>query len=204
MTELTENHVERVLEMLGEPSWRYRDPEAWRTLESELGTALPADYKEIVDAYAPVQVNGHLFLGHPATERWNLAERMRRMSRAWAQVEWDEGEPEGDPRVSLGTSDLIFGTADGLIPIRDTDRGEQIFYAPRGAQGQGSLFVEDGEGEFFEYSFSFAEWLYLWLTGEEVTGPGGSAFCPGPVLLEDLPMPPDERPEKRYGPPRGM
>ncbi|MFK0105806.1 hypothetical protein [Streptomyces sp. NPDC091217] len=64
--------------------------------------------------------------------------------------------------------------------------------------------AQDGEGEFFEYSFSSAEWLCLWLTGEEVTGPGGSAFRPGPVLLEDLPMTPDERPEKRYGPPRGM
>jgi hypothetical protein len=197
-------HLGRVLEMLGEPSWRYRGPEAWHKLENELGVSLPADFKEIVDAYAPVQINGHLYLNHPATERWNLAERIRRTSRSWSQIEWDEGEPEGDPRVSLGTSDLLFGTPDGLIPICGTDRGEEIFYAPRGALGQGSLFIEDGEGEFFEYSFSFAEWLYLWLTGEEVTGPGGSAFYPGPVVLQDLPMTPDEHPEKRYGPPRGM
>jgi len=86
---------------------------------------------------------------------------------------------EGGGRVSLGTSDLVFGAPDGLIPICGTDRGEEFFYAPRGALGQGSLFIEDGEGEFFEYSFSFAEWLYRWLTGEEVTGPGGSAFYPG-------------------------
>ncbi|MFE2064056.1 hypothetical protein ACFXDH_16865 [Streptomyces sp. NPDC059467] len=59
----------RVLDMLGEPSWRYRDPEAWHRLESELGVGLPEDFKEIVDAYAPVQLNGHLYLTHPATER---------------------------------------------------------------------------------------------------------------------------------------
>ncbi|MEE1672193.1 SMI1/KNR4 family protein (plasmid) [Streptomyces sp. WAC07094] len=201
---MKDDYLERVLEMLGEPSWRYRDPEAWHRLENELGTSLPEDFKEIVDAYAPVQVNGHLYLSHPATDRWNLSEQIRRTSHAWSQIEWDEDEPDGDPRVSLGTSDLAFGTPDGLIPICGTDRGEEIFYAPRGALGRGSLFIENGEGEFFEYSFSFAKWLYLWLTGEEVTGPGGSAFYPGPVVLQDLPMTPDEQPEKRYGPARGM
>ncbi|WP_416956195.1 SMI1/KNR4 family protein [Streptomyces sp. Agncl-13] len=199
-----ENFLERVLVMLGEPSWRYRDPEAWRRVENELGVGLPADYKEIVDAYAPVQINGHLYLTHPATERFNLAEDIRRTSESWSQVEWDEGEPEGDPRISLGVRELVFGTPDGLIPIASTDRAEVIFYAPRGASGRGSLFIENGDYEFLEYSFSFAEWLYRWLIGEEVTGPGGSAFYPGPVALQDLPMTPDERPETRYGPPRGM
>ncbi|MFD5014868.1 SMI1/KNR4 family protein [Streptomyces chartreusis] len=198
------SYLARVLDMLGEPSWRYRAPEAWRKLESDLGVVLPADYKEIVDAYAPVHINGHLHLSHPATERWNLGERIRRTSEAWSQIEWDEGEPAGDPRVSLGVPDLVFGAKDGLIPIAGTDRGEEIFYAPGGGKGTGSLFIENGEGEFFEYSFSFAEWLYLWLVGEEVTGPGGSAFYPGPVALRDLPMAPGERPETRYGPPRGM
>ncbi|MEV6183071.1 SMI1/KNR4 family protein [Streptomyces sp. NPDC052016] len=201
---MTEDYLERVRDVLGEPSWRYRDPEAWRKLESELGVSLPADYKEIVDAYAPVQINGHLYLSHPATERWNLGERIRRTSKAWSQIEWDDGEPEGDPRLSLGIPELVFGTSDGLIPIAGTDRGEEIFYAPRGALGRGSLFVEGGEGEFFEYSFSFAEWLYRWLVGEEVTGPGGSAFYPGPVALRDLPMSSEERPQTRYGPPRSM
>jgi hypothetical protein len=201
---MNDSRLGRVLDMLGEPSWRYRDPAAWRNLENDLGVSLPADYKEIVDAYAPVYVNGHLYLSHPATERWNLGERIRSTSEAWSQIDWDEGEPEGDPRVSLGVPDLVFGTREGLIPIAGTDRGEEIFYAPLGGQGSGSLFIENGESEFFEYSFSFAEWLYLWLVGEEVTGPGGSAFYPGPVALRDLPMAPGERPETRYGPPRGM
>ncbi|WP_416985752.1 SMI1/KNR4 family protein [Streptomyces sp. T028] len=201
---MQDSYLERVLEMLGEPPGRYRDTEAWLKLETELAVGLPADYKEIVDGYAPVQINGHLYLSHPATERWNLGERIRSTADAWSQIEWDDGEPEGDPRVSLRVPDLVFGTPDGLIPIASTDRGETIFYAPRGALGAGSLFIENGEGEFFEYSFSFAEWLYLWLIGEEVAGPGSSAFYPGPVALQDLPMTPDERPATRYGPPRGM
>ncbi|MGW0949657.1 SMI1/KNR4 family protein [Streptomyces sp. NPDC002623] len=201
---MRDSYLERVLDMLGEPPGRYRNPVAWGEIEGELGTSLPGEYKEIIDGYAPVLVNGHLSLKHPATGRWNLGEWIRSTAEAWSQVEWGDGEPEGDPRISLGIPELEFGTPNGLIPIASTDRGETIFHAPRGAQGKGSLFVEDGEGEFFEYSIGFAEWLWRWLVGEEVTGPGGSAFYPGPVALQDLPMTPTERPERRYGPPRGM
>jgi hypothetical protein len=201
---MSANYLERVLAMLGEPTGRYRNPMAWRELEDDLGVNLPEDYKEIIDAYAPIQVNHHLYLHHPATDRWNLGDSIRRTSESWSKVVWGEGEPEGDPRISLGVRELLFGTPDGLIPIASTDRGETIFYAPRGAQGRGSLFVEDGEGEFFEYSMGFTEWLWRWLLGEEVTGTGGSAFYPGPVALQDLPMTPGDRPETRYGPPRGL
>ncbi|MFE2276911.1 SMI1/KNR4 family protein [Streptomyces sp. NPDC059454] len=190
--------------MLGEPPMRYRNVVAWSRLERDLGVALPAEYKEIVDGYAPVEINGHLYLMHPATGRWNLAEKIRSTSEAWSQVEWDEDEPEGDPRESLGVSELYFGDADGLIPIASTNRGETIFYAPKGGQGAGTLFVENGEGEFFEYSMGFAEWLWRWLNGEEVTGPGGAAYYPGPVALRDLSVTPEERPEVRYGPVPGV
>ncbi|MFJ9006314.1 SMI1/KNR4 family protein [Streptomyces canus] len=197
------NGLSRVLDMLGEPPSRYRDAAAWHELENSLGISLPTDYKEIVDGYAPLQINGHLYLHHPATQRWNLGEWIRSTVEAWSQIDWDWAAPEGDPRASLGIEVLVFGTADGLIPLVSTDRGETIFLAPRAGNGKGALFVES-EGEFFEYAMTFSEWLYLWLTGEEVTGPGGSAFYPGPVALRDLPISPGDRPETRYGPPRGM
>ncbi|MFJ9121898.1 SMI1/KNR4 family protein [Streptomyces sp. NPDC102394] len=189
--------------MLGEPPSRYRDPAAWRELENSLGVSLPTDYKEIVDGYAPLQINGHLYLHHPATQRWNLGKWIRSTADAWSQIDWDWAEPEGDPRASLGSEELVFGTADGLVPLVSTDRGETIFFAPRANKGKGALFVES-EGEFFEYAMTFSEWLYRWLIGEDVAGPNSSAFYPGPVALRDLPMTPGEQPEERYGPPRGM
>ncbi|MER5199825.1 SMI1/KNR4 family protein [Streptomyces sp. NPDC002755] len=201
---MQENYLARVLDMLGGPKVRDRNSLAWRDLEGELRVNLPGDYKEIIEGYAPVLLNGHLSLKHPATERWNLGEWIFSTAEAWSQIEWDEGEPEGDPRISLGTAELAFGTPDGLIPIASTDRGETLFYAPRGMRGKGSIFVEDGEGEFFEYSMTFSEWLYRWLIGEDVAGPSSSAFYPGPVALRDLPVDSNERPEVRYGPPRGM
>lgn len=50
----------------------------------------------------------------------------------------------------------------------------------------------------------FAEWIYRYLIGEEMAGPGSSAFYPGPVSLRDLPMAPEDRPAVRHGPARGM
>ncbi|MDX3760172.1 hypothetical protein ACWDBO_26455 [Streptomyces mirabilis] len=63
--------------MLGPGEERFAKPAAWLRLEEELGRELPTDYKQIVDAYAPVQINGHLTLSHPASHWWNLGETMR-------------------------------------------------------------------------------------------------------------------------------
>ncbi|WP_393096726.1 SMI1/KNR4 family protein [Streptomyces sp. LN325] len=201
---MPEDYLSRVVGMLGEPQGRYRDLVSWRELEDGLGVGLPADYKAIVDGYAPLLINEHLYLFHPATERWNLGDWVRSTTEAWSEIDWDWAEPDGDPRASLGGEGLVFGTADGLIPIATTDRGETIFYAPRGGHGRGALFVEC-EGEFFEYSMTFSEWLYRWLVGDDVAGPESSAFYPGPVALQGLPMSSEDRhPERWYGPPRGM
>ncbi|MFI6943694.1 SMI1/KNR4 family protein [Streptomyces sp. NPDC050418] len=204
VTKVSSSYLRLVLDMLGDPTERFRSPAAWRALEADLGVSLPADYKEIVDAYAPIQINGHLALDHPATQRWNLSEWIRSTADAWSQVEWGDGEPDGDPRVVLGVEELEFGTPNGLIPLAGTDRGETLFYAPRARNGEGVLFVEGGEGEFFEFTMEFAEWLYRWLVGEDVGGPGSSVFYPGPVALRELPMSPGDRPQVRYGPSRGI
>lgn len=129
----SDKYVDLVFAVLGEPSHRYADMHAWRVLEADLGCALPSDYKRIVDAYAPVQINEHLYLSHPFPERWNLRESIRRTSDSWAQVVWDDDEKQGAPWVSLGVSDLTFGTADGLIPLVSTDRG-RLFSTPHVAQ----------------------------------------------------------------------
>ncbi|MFI8823957.1 hypothetical protein [Streptomyces sp. NPDC053431] len=40
--------------------------------------------------------------------------------------------------------------------------------------------------------------------GEEIAGPNSSAFYPGPVRLERLPMTPEDRTDAWFGPDRGM
>jgi hypothetical protein len=189
--------------VLGRGESRYADPSAWERLERTLGFGLPEDYKRVVDAFAPADINGHLTLAHPATERFNLGTWIRETSEAWAQVPWDEYRPEGDPRDILGTKELRFGTRDGLLPCASTDRGETLFFAPGAAGARWRIFIDDGEGEFFEYNMSFSQWLYLYVSGEDMVGPDSSAYYPGPIALQRLPMTPGERPPITYGPPPG-
>ncbi|MFE6764177.1 SMI1/KNR4 family protein [Streptomyces sp. NPDC057689] len=194
------DYLAAVMAMLGPPEHRFGDPAAWDRLHAELGVELPSDYRALVDAYAPVQLNGHLYLLHPATERWNLGEDIRQSVHAWSDVSWEGLDADEDPRQLFGFAEMRFGTPDGLWPIASTDRGEAIF------------FVDDGRPRFLvsfdetweEYRMSFAEWLYRYLVGEDMTGPNSAAFYPGPVRLEHLPMSADDRTEPWYGPDRGM
>ncbi|MEU4266809.1 SMI1/KNR4 family protein [Streptomyces sp. NPDC026092] len=200
---VTDTFLARVIAMLGDPPAHHADPAAWAALETDLGFSLPEDFKTLVDGYAPVKVNGHLYLDHPATDRWNLGTFIRETSEAWNQIPWDD-DIEGDPRAALGLADLEFGTERGLTPIASADSGQTVFFARSPEDGRTLLFVEDGDGEFSMYSMSLSEWLYRYLVGEDMAGPNSSYFYPGPVVLESRPMEPDEEIVRRHGPERGM
>ncbi|MFI1466135.1 hypothetical protein [Streptomyces wuyuanensis] len=79
-------YLRQLLEMLDEPAACYQDSAAWQALEENLGAGLSGDSKAIADAFAPVVLNGYLYLNHPATERWNLGEWIRSTAEAWSQV----------------------------------------------------------------------------------------------------------------------
>jgi hypothetical protein len=52
--------------LLGEPRFNWSDPAPWIELERELGIEFPADFHEIVNAYGSIEINGQLYLNHPA------------------------------------------------------------------------------------------------------------------------------------------
>ncbi|WP_171110466.1 MULTISPECIES: SMI1/KNR4 family protein [Streptomyces] len=190
--------------MLGPAQNRYAQPSAWSASTPISADGLPPDYRVIVDAYAPIQLNGHLYLSHLATERWNLAQWIRDTIHAWSEVPWDELDLDADedPRRLFGLEELSFGTRNGLWPIACTDRGETIFLDA--AADATRLVVNYGE-TWAEHRLSFTEWLHRYLIGEDMTGPNSSAFYPGPVKLQHLPMSAGEHhPEPWYGPDRGM
>ncbi|MGW3929269.1 SMI1/KNR4 family protein [Streptomyces microflavus] len=189
------------LDMLGEPVTEHGGTDdAWRGLEDDLGFALPDDYKTIVEAYAPVQLYEHLYLHHPATERWNLRRWISETVTAWSEVEWDD-EIDGDPRAVLGTDELRFGTPDGLTPLLGSDRGETVFLA-RDSAGKPLIFAENGEEEFFCQAIPFSEWLRQYVSGEDAVGPGSGILYPGPVKFRSLPMTPQDPESVWFGPDR--
>ncbi|MFD8050166.1 SMI1/KNR4 family protein [Streptomyces chartreusis] len=197
------DYLAAAMEMLGPAQNRYADPTAWERLHAELGIQLPADYRVLVDAFAPIQINGHLYLSHPATERWNLGRTIRSKIESWSEVPWDDLDLDADedPRRLFGLDEMSFGTRNGLWPIASTDRGETIFLL--GAPDAPRLLVNYDE-TWAEHRMIFAEWLYRYLIGEDMSGPNSAAFYPGPVQLQRLPMSAGERPEPWYGPDRGM
>ncbi|MFF0435603.1 SMI1/KNR4 family protein [Streptomyces sp. NPDC004327] len=199
------DYLAATMAMLGPAQNRYAEPTAWDRLHAQFGIRLPTDYQALVDAYAPIHLNGHLYLHHPATERWNLNQWITDTVRAWNDVPWDELDLDADedPRVLFGLTELSFGTRNGLWPIASTDRGETIFLMAADDTAPWFL-VEDGEGGWARYDMNFAEWLYRYLIGEDMAGPNSSAFYPGPVQLCRLPMTADERPEPWSGQDRGM
>lgn len=54
------DYLAAVLEMLSPAQNRYADPVAWERLHAELGIELPPNYWALVNALAPIQINGHL------------------------------------------------------------------------------------------------------------------------------------------------
>lgn len=83
-----------------------------------------------------------------------------------------------------------------------TNRGETVFLVADADAPW--LLISDGDSWWWRYDMSFAEWLYRYLIGEDMGGPNSSAFYPGPVKLQRLPMTAGERPEPWHGPNRGM
>ncbi|MER5275196.1 SMI1/KNR4 family protein [Streptomyces sp. NPDC002809] len=196
------DHLTAVLAMLGPAENRYADPGAWDRLHSELGIRLPADYRVLVDAYAPIELNDNLYLPHPATGRWNLGEWIQETVRSCSEIPWEQLhlEADEDPRPLVAPRALGFGTADGLWPLARAD--DDTLFLDAGSTTP-RLLVEDENRIWTEYRMGFAEWLRRYLNGEEMTGPWSATPDPGPVKLRRLPMSRTERPEPWWGPDRG-
>ncbi|WP_432124428.1 SMI1/KNR4 family protein [Streptomyces sp. C10-9-1] len=190
---MTTDHVQDVISMLGPPQGTRADPEAWRTLEDRLGLRLPDSFKALTDMYAPVLLNEHLFLEHPATARWNLGTSMDSTIAAFRRSR--SAEREGH----------LFGGPDGLVPLLGTDRGEYLFFAS-GATSRGERLVASNGDEpvLYDYRVDFAEWFHRYLIGEPMFGPGSEAFYEGPVVLESMPLKEGDEVRVWYGPDRGM
>jgi hypothetical protein len=197
------DHLTAVMAMLGPARTRPADPSAWERLHAELGFELPADYRAVVDAYAPVQLNGHLYLSHPATGWWNLGEWIGETVAAWQGVGWDSFDLplDEDPRRLFGLEVLRFGTPDGLWPLASSDRGETVFLV---ADTDAPRYLVAYCETLVEHRIGFAEWLHRYLLGEDMTGPNSAVFYPGPVRLDPPPMPGADRTKPWYGPDRGM
>ncbi|MFJ4283943.1 SMI1/KNR4 family protein [Streptomyces massasporeus] len=186
-------HRERLAALLGPPPHE-GNPQAWTSLERELGAAFPDDYKEFIDGYGPVRVNFHLHFDHPAHPVWNLGRWVADTVQIYSTVDWDLSCPD------FASEDPRFGGPDQLIPLFGSDRGECFFFKP-GDEPRIYVYV-GADDDIYRYDVGFNEWLYRYLQGEDMAGPNSSAFYPGPVRFDALPHASEGRPEFWFGGPR--
>ncbi|MGW3242642.1 hypothetical protein [Streptomyces sp. NPDC001070] len=103
--------------LLGEPRFNWPDPAPWIELEQELGIEFPADFREIVNAYGSIEVNGQLHLKHPAGHLLHsLGRKIREDIEFWREEDMAEflpGRAGADPGE--------------LIPVASATTGEHVF-----------------------------------------------------------------------------
>lgn len=185
--------------ILGDTRNVFPESDAWSRLERELGIQFPVDYKCIVDAYAPVQLNYHLYLDHPANQFRPLGGWITRVIESLGSVSWSD-----DMKCPGFESGPSFGGKSGMIPITSTDRGEYAFLAPGRDDGCGRILTWGRDAPaFYEHDMSFSEWLYRYLAGEAMFVPGTTAWYPGPLFMESLPARAGDRTVEWNGPSRG-
>lgn len=126
--------IEALLEVVpppAEPFEAFAGP--WEPIESELGTALPQDYKDFVRIYG----SGYFmeFLGVPVPGSKNPNTRFESGVALTCQTfaDWDGDELPYPMWPAPG----------GLIPFGSTDNGDFLFWLPQGAPDDWRVVVWD-------------------------------------------------------------
>lgn len=147
--------------LLGEPRFNWSDPAPWVDLQQEFGIEFPEDFREIMDAYGSVQVNGQLYLEHPAGHlQHNLGETIRGDLEMWR---------EGDMAEFLPSP---AGANPGeLMPVAPAVTGEWIFLrVPDEPPSPWRVVVQELDSPAWTlHEMTFSEWLLAYLRGEDVT-----------------------------------
>lgn len=147
--------------LLGEPRFNWSDPAPWTELEQELGVELPADFREITDAYGSIEINEQLYLQHPAGHLLHsLGRDVRDDLVFWREADMAEFLPGP------------VGSAPGeLIPVASATTGEAVFLrVPDGPSAPWRVVVQEFDSPAWTlYEMTFGEWLLAYLKGRDVT-----------------------------------
>lgn len=164
--------------LLGESRFNWSDPAPWTDLEQELGIEFPADFREIVDAYGSIEINGQLYLKHPAAHLLHsLGEKIRGDLEFWREEDMAEFLPSP------------VGASPGeLMPVATATTGEAVFLrVPDDPSSPWRVVVQEFDGPAWTlYVMTFGEWLLAYLRGEDVTVCSRNR-APGRPFYEFLP-----------------
>ncbi|WP_258308902.1 SMI1/KNR4 family protein [Streptomyces sp. NWU339] len=147
--------------LLGEPRFNWSDPAPWIELEREFGIEFPADFREIVDAYGSIKVNGQLHLKHPAVHLLHdLGTMIREDLELWRGEDMAEFLPSP-----------VGANPGELMPVATATTGEAIFLrVPDGPSSSWRVVVQEFDSPaWYLHEMTFSDWLLAYLRGEDVT-----------------------------------
>lgn len=147
--------------LMGEPRFNWSDPAPWAELKREFGIELPADFREIVDAYGSIEVNKQLYLQHPAGHLLHsLGECIRKDFELWREEDMAEFLP-GPVGANPGE----------LIPVASATTGEAVFLrVPDDSSLPWRVVVQEFDSPAWTlYEMTFSDWLLDYLKGRDVT-----------------------------------
>ncbi|MFF2066694.1 SMI1/KNR4 family protein [Streptomyces sp. NPDC058200] len=164
--------------LLGEPRFNWSDPAPWIELEQELGIEFPADFREIVNAYGSIKINGQLYLAHPAG---HLLHSLGRTIKGDLELWRDEDMAEFLPSP-------VGGNRGELMPVATAMTGEAVFLrVPDDPSSPWRVVVQEFDSPAWTlYEMTFSEWLLAYLKGRDVTLCSHN-FAPDGPFYEFLP-----------------
>ncbi|MFV0138152.1 SMI1/KNR4 family protein [Streptomyces sp. HMX87] len=164
--------MSEIAALLGEPGFNWSDPAPWVELEQEFGFEFPADFREIVDAYGSVQINGQLYLEHPAG---HLLHSLGRTIRGDLEM-WREQDMADFLPSPAGSS------PGELMPVASATTGEWVFLRiPDNTSLPWRVVVQELDSPAWAlHEMTFSDWLLAYLRGEDVTVCSRSLALDGP------------------------
>ncbi|MEV6319248.1 SMI1/KNR4 family protein [Streptomyces sp. NPDC051776] len=137
------------------------EPKGWSLVENELGTALPQDYKELIDTYGGGLFDGVLWLLEPgcANKHYDILTEAEERTEAF-ELLWSHGEAKPPELEREGTR---------LIPWASTENGEFLYWLARPGEEPDDWTVMANEGrgpEWEHHNMTCVSFLLSALTGE--------------------------------------
>lgn len=135
----------------------------WATVEAELKTVLPSDYKEYVDTLGTGGISAFLYVFSPFSKNRHLNLLLV------GPVILDAYRMSRDQFPEL-YSYRAFPESEGLLPWGRTDNGDELYWLTRGGPDDWSVVIIESRGAEIEaYDGTMSEFLTALLTGKYVS-----------------------------------
>ena len=132
----------------------------WKAAENELGTALPADYKDFINTYGSGKILDFLIVLNPFSTRKNinLISRMLMQSAVFKEL-----EDEYDIKCPFP----VYPERGGILPCALTDNGDVIFWITNGNPNEWNIIINESRGPDYEsINLNIVDFITYFISGE--------------------------------------